>query len=192
MSGYCASGMAYSASRPAIVVTIEMTMARRGRSTKMAESIASASADRRLDRVRPHRCARTHTRQPLDDDLLTAGEAGVHHDAGAGLAARLDAPDHRLAVLDHEHVDALLVGNQGGLRDYDFLFRRPGRHADIDELAIDQRARRIREGCPHQHGVGRAGDRHVDEIDLPLLVLALAVGESQRRLDLSPLSIQAR
>src|SRR5215831_6540832 len=168
MSGYCAIGMAYSASMPAIVVTIAMTIARRGRSTKMAESIASASADCWLNRVRTHGCARAHARQTLDDDLLAAGEAGVHHDAGTGVASRLDAPDHRLAVLDH-----------------DFLFRRPGRHADIDELAIDQRARRIRESCPHQHGVGRAVDRHVDEIDVPLLVVELTVGESEPGPDLA-------
>ena len=41
ISGYCAIGMEYSANAPAIVVTIAMTMARRGRSTKIDESMES-------------------------------------------------------------------------------------------------------------------------------------------------------
>jgi hypothetical protein len=39
MSGYWAIGMARRASRPAIVVTIAMTMERRGRSTKTEDNI---------------------------------------------------------------------------------------------------------------------------------------------------------
>src|SRR5580693_41890 len=108
MSGYCATGMANSASRPAIVVTIAMTIANRGRSTKMAESMTSALVERGPDRGRAHRCARPHALEPLDDDVLAAVEPLIDDDAGAGLAAGLDALDHRFAVFDHEHVDALL------------------------------------------------------------------------------------
>ncbi len=39
MSGYCASGIAKIAIRPASVITIEMTKASRGRSMKMFEII---------------------------------------------------------------------------------------------------------------------------------------------------------
>ena len=39
MSGYCATGIARNANAPAIVVTTAMTIARRGRSTKIADNI---------------------------------------------------------------------------------------------------------------------------------------------------------
>jgi hypothetical protein len=44
MSGYCASGIVQSVSMPAIVVTMAMTMASRGRSTKMAARHLRAGA----------------------------------------------------------------------------------------------------------------------------------------------------
>lgn len=40
MSGYCATGMATNEIAPAMVVTIAMTIASRGRSTKIADSMA--------------------------------------------------------------------------------------------------------------------------------------------------------
>ena len=43
MSGNCAIGIAESAIRPASVMTIEMTMAKRGRSMKMPEIIGQAA-----------------------------------------------------------------------------------------------------------------------------------------------------
>lgn len=51
MFGYCAIGMANSASAPAIVVTIAMTMARRGRSTKMADNMFQLPACPDLDAI---------------------------------------------------------------------------------------------------------------------------------------------
>src|ERR1700722_1791078 len=115
-----------------------MTMARRGRSTKMAESTESAPRQSRLDRTSTHGGAGAHRLQPFDDHLLAAVEAGVDRDAGAGLAAGLDALDDRLAVLDHEHIDAFLVGDQRGLRDDDLLVGCSGLEIDLDELAVDQ------------------------------------------------------
>src|SRR5271156_1344179 len=40
ISGYCATGIARKANAPAIVVTMAMTIARRGRSTKIADNMA--------------------------------------------------------------------------------------------------------------------------------------------------------
>src|SRR5690348_5140731 len=69
MSGYCASGIATSAIAPAITVTMAMTMARRGRSTKIDDSIASASGCR-SHRRSLHGGAGPERAQPLDDHLL--------------------------------------------------------------------------------------------------------------------------
>src|ERR1700730_1136335 len=98
-----------------------MTTASRGRSTKMAESMPSAPADRRLHRGRAHRRPGAHGLQAVDDHELASGEALVDDDARARRAARLDALDHRLAVLDHEDIDAGLIGDEGCLRDHHLL-----------------------------------------------------------------------
>ena len=84
--------------------------------------------------------------QALDDDLLASGQALLDHDAGAGLAAGLDAPDRSLAVLDHEHIDALLIRDQRGLGDHDLFLGRAGFDDHPHELAVDQRAIRIGHG----------------------------------------------
>src|SRR5712675_3089428 len=93
-----------------------MTTDSRGRSTKMAESMASAPADHRLHRGRLHRRPGAHGLQAVDDHEFASGEALVNDDARARRATRLDALDHRLAVLDHEDIDAALIGDEGGLR----------------------------------------------------------------------------
>src|SRR5215472_19093156 len=100
-----------------------MTIASRGRSTKIAESIASASADRLLERVRDHGRAGAHALQPLDDDELASCEALADDDARSFLAAGLHAPHDRLPVLDDEDIDAFLIGDERGLRHHDFLLR---------------------------------------------------------------------
>src|SRR5215831_13238006 len=84
MSGYCAIGIEYSASAPAIVVTMAMTMASRGRSTKTEESIELTS-DRLRHRACAHRCSGTDSLQPVHDDLLAAGQPRVNHDIRAAL-----------------------------------------------------------------------------------------------------------
>src|SRR5712691_272204 len=98
-----------------MVVTMAMTIASRGRSTKMAENIGSASGQRCRQRARPHRHAGPDALQSLHDDLLAAGEALLDDDASAAFAAGLDALDGGLAVLDRKHIDATLVGDQGRL-----------------------------------------------------------------------------
>ena len=65
MSGYCATGMTNnSESAPAMVVTIAMTIAKRGRSTKIAETryFPAGSASRAL-RERRRRAARPAIRR---------------------------------------------------------------------------------------------------------------------------------
>src|SRR5262249_52617840 len=99
-----------------------MTMASRGRSTKIADSMTSAMVEGALKRGRAHRRARAYALQALNDDQLAAGEPLLHDRVGAGLAADFQAPDHRFPVLDHEDVNAFLVGDQCGLGHHD-LFR---------------------------------------------------------------------
>src|ERR1700730_2245865 len=114
MSGYWANGIVKSESNPAMVVRIAMTIARRGRSTKMAESIGSVPG-KRLGRVRSHRYSRAQEGQPIDDNKLAAREAFIDHDTGAALNARLDALDDGFAFLDRKHVDAFLIGDERSL-----------------------------------------------------------------------------
>src|SRR6516164_7168517 len=89
-----------------------MTMASRGRSTKIDESIESALPEGLRQRGCPHRYPRTYPLQPFHDDRFATGQAGFNHHVRAGLAAGLDALDNRLPVLDDKHVDAFLVGDQ--------------------------------------------------------------------------------
>src|SRR6185295_7440046 len=101
--------MANSDSSPAMVVTMAMTIASRGRSTKMDDSIGSTPvAD--LGHVRgAHRRAGAQALQALDDDQIARLQPAVDGNVRPDLACRLDPPDRRLAVLDDEHVGALLV-----------------------------------------------------------------------------------
>ena len=61
------SGSTSSDSKPAIVVTMAMTIASRGRSTKMAENIASAPACRRTTGLARTAHAGPHALQSFDD-----------------------------------------------------------------------------------------------------------------------------
>src|SRR5690242_1520553 len=72
MSGYCATGITKIDNIPAIVVTIAMTAASRGRCTKMLESIGSAPGCRRRHRRRAYGRARAQAFHSLHDDLLAA------------------------------------------------------------------------------------------------------------------------
>src|SRR5580692_10139384 len=120
MSGYCAIGIENSARKPAMVVTMAMTIASRGRSTKMAENIGSAPFERRHG-ARLDRRSRAHPQQSFDDDLLVPGQAFLNHGIRSALTSRLDPFHVGLAVLDHEDIDAFLIGDQGRLRDHDHL-----------------------------------------------------------------------
>ena len=99
MSGYCATGIARNARAPAIVVTMAMTIARRGRSTKMADNMAQLLPGAGGSGV----CANRHTRaqalESFDDHQLAAGQTLVDDDACAAFACRLDPADRGLAVV---------------------------------------------------------------------------------------------
>src|SRR5580700_8295322 len=123
ISGYWAIGIEYSDTAPAMVVTMAMTIASRGRSTKMAESIRLAPRQDRGQRACPHRRAAPDALQSLDDDLVAGGETLFDYDAGAAFAASLDALDHGLAILDRKYIDTALISDQSGLR-YHHLFLR--------------------------------------------------------------------
>src|SRR6516225_2228834 len=75
ISGYCASGMTNSDTSPAIVVIKAMTMANRGRSTKIADSIGSASVKCGRYRCRPYRHSGPQRFEALNDDKLVARQA---------------------------------------------------------------------------------------------------------------------
>src|SRR5215467_15746337 len=158
-----------------MVVTIAMTMARRGRSTKIAESIGLASFDHRRQRGGPYREARTDALQSLDDDQLAPGQSAFDNYVRATCACRLHAFDGGLAVLDDENVNAFLIGDQGGLGDDDLLLQRTAFKLDLHKLAVDQHALRIGHGGAYRHRVRGAIHRDVDEIDGAQLVVGRTV-----------------
>src|SRR5262245_4951738 len=184
ISGYCAIGIEYSASAPAIVVTMAMTMESRGRSTKTEDSIELTS-DRLRHRACSHRCSGTDPLQPVHDDLLAAGQARVNHNVRAALGAGLDALDDGLAVLDDEHIDATLVGDERGLRDDHLLVGRAALEIDPHQLAINQLTVGVRDGRAGDDGVGGTIYRYIDEVDLANLVVKRHVGKSHLDLDVS-------
>src|ERR1700687_2936863 len=127
-----------------MVVTTAMTIASRGRSTKMAENIGSAPFEHR-HRTSFDRRSGAHPLQSFDDDLLVPGEAFLDNGIRSALTARLDPFHHRLAVLDHEDIDAFLIRDQGRLRNYHHLLRGAAFERHAHELAVDQSAGRIGE-----------------------------------------------
>src|SRR5271169_5739800 len=99
----------------------------------MAESIESAPAWQRgglYGNTGPQRLA------PLDDDLVADGESLVDDDARSAGAGSLDPADRRLAAVDHEDIDALLVRDQRRLRNDDFFLRRPAFKRNAYQLAV--------------------------------------------------------
>src|SRR5689334_8396747 len=136
ISGYCAIGIEYSANAPAIVVTMAMTMASRGRSTKTEDSIELTSY-RLRHRACSHRHSGTDPLQAVHDDLLAAGQPSLNHDVRAVFGARLDALDDGLAILDDEHIDAALVGDERGLGDDDLLVGGAALEIDPHQLPVD-------------------------------------------------------
>src|SRR5215471_12122667 len=123
-----------------MVVTMAMTIASLGRSTKIADSIGSAPSNRLRYRAGADRYAGAHVLQSFDDDELAAGQPFIDDDVRPALGARLDAPDDGLAVVDHKHIDAALIGDQRGLRDDHSFLRLAAFEIDAHQLPIDQRA----------------------------------------------------
>src|SRR6516164_8106405 len=138
ISGYCARGMTSSDTSPAIEMTKAMTMANRGRSTKIADSIGSASAECGRYRCSPYRRSRSQRFEALDDDKLVARQALGDDDICAASAACLDTPDRHLPVFDDKHVNALLIGEQGSLGHDDLLLGFAGLEIDFPQLSVDQ------------------------------------------------------
>src|SRR4051794_12421146 len=93
MSGDCATGVTKMDRMPAIAVTIAMTAASRGRSTKTLESTGSAPACCRRNRTRGDRGARAQAFHSLYDHLFAAGETAIENRVGTLFAADLDAAD---------------------------------------------------------------------------------------------------
>ena len=84
--------------------------------------VASALPKGLRQRGCPHRDPRTYPLQPFHDDQLAFGQARFDHHVGPAIAPGLDALDNRLAILDDEHIDAFLVGDQCSLRNDDLFF----------------------------------------------------------------------
>ena len=187
MSGNCASGIAKIAIRPASVITIETTKARRGRSMKTFEIILAqlsrcglcgSAGGRRF--ARRHRHAGPHLLDALDDHPLARLQAVPDHRLRALRGAERDPPRLHLVVLaDHQHVGAGLIDLERRLRHRQHRLGRARLDPDADELAVDQQALGIGQLGAHRHRVGALVDLHVEEVDLARLVVQRAV--RQRR-----------
>src|SRR5260221_7618025 len=132
MSGNWAAGIAEMAMIPGRVMTIAMTKARRGRSTKMAEIMRSASAAGRglaglprggrwrVARGLPgdlNDLARPHLLHTVDDDLIALLDAVLDDDVGALGRPGRDPPLLDLVVGAHDkHIVAGLINLQRRLR----------------------------------------------------------------------------
>src|SRR3954453_9500620 len=99
MSGNCAIGIVSIDSSPAIAVTTAMTMARRGRSTKIAENMR-LSAQRLFDGHRFDRSTGAQALSAANHDQLAAGEALRNDNRRAYRLADLYTLDRRFIVLD--------------------------------------------------------------------------------------------
>src|ERR1700751_3565393 len=97
--------MAKIETSPAIVVTSAMTIASRGRSTKIAESIGLSPAHARVIGRSPNRRPGPQALDTLDDDLLAPVESRGHDDVRAAFATGLDATDRRPAALHLAHLE---------------------------------------------------------------------------------------
>src|ERR1700733_3644078 len=123
MSGNCATGMRSSESTPASVITMAMTIASRGRSTKTAEIMPLWTRRFRCGRRRRggtgvYLDAWPHALDALEHDRFAFLEASHDDRGGRGRLAELDAAllDVVLAVDDIDVV-ALLIGQYRGTRD---------------------------------------------------------------------------
>src|SRR5262249_33341173 len=119
------------------------------------------------------------------DDLLSLLEPVGYHDVAALLgtgryAALLDF----LGRVDHEHIAAGLIEQDGGLRNRQPRFRRAPLHGDADNPAGDEKAIGIRHRCPHRHGVRRRVDLHVQEVTHGGMRVDGAVGQLDANVDM--------
>src|SRR6185437_5711207 len=163
MSGNCATGMRVIAIAPAMVMTMAMTMARRGRAMKTLEIMTPSSPSGallwrcRLARRRPagrrglarrrcgrHRLSRPHALNAVDDHRVALVEAVGDDRHGRRRLAELDALLLCLVVaIDGIDIVALLIRKDGGARHGQRLDRLRLAHDHGDELGIDQLARDV-------------------------------------------------
>src|SRR6478736_5191371 len=113
MFGNCATGIARSEMSPAIAVTSAMTTASRGRSTKIDENIA-LTADRLFGRHGHYGKPGPQPLQAGRSNEFAAGKAICDDDRRACCLSNFHPPDGRFSILNYEHIDALLVGDQCG------------------------------------------------------------------------------
>ena len=176
--------MEKSESAPAMVVTIAITIASLGRSTKMEESTAqlltSGMGEARtgvpgLIPCNPSTMTRSPALSPrLDDGVRADFRAGLH------------AANGGFSILGNEDIESLLVGDKRGLRNYELLLRRFHAGGHPHKLAIDEGVIGIGDRGAHQNRVRRFVDRDIDEIDVPLVAVNGSIGEADTHLDLVP------
>src|SRR5215218_10414572 len=185
MSGNCATGICSSDIAPAITVTMAMTMARRGRSTKTFDIMASprlrwvrAGGGQVAGRSRRNDGAGPCPLRALRDDQRPRLEPALDHGLAGRPAAEPDPPLLDLvAFADHENEGSRLVDLHRGLRDHHGLLRLLAFHLDADELAIGKDVVAVRDLRLHQGGIRRPVGLHVDEVDAPKLLVERAVGQ---------------
>src|ERR1700722_16983405 len=182
MSGYWAKGIAYKATSPAIVVTIAMTIASRGRSTNTDENICSTRIGCCCHRACLDRLSRPNALEPFDNDLLAAFQP-FDDDIRSALAARLYSLDHRFAVFNSKYVHACLVRDERGLRDGHPLLGLTRLDGNIHQLPVGQNAVRICHCGARDDRVRGAIDRDINEVDRPLLVIGRTIGEADFNFD---------
>src|SRR5260221_1828700 len=205
MSGNWATGIAEMAMSPARVMTIAMTKASRGRSTKMAEIMRSASrAGRALAgltggvnwralRGLPgdlNDLARPYLLHAVDDDLLALLDAVLDDDVGA-----LGRPGGDPALLDlvigahHQHVGAGLIDLQRRLRHDEARLLLALLDHDRDELPVDELALGIGQGRAHGPRVGRLVDLRIGVVPHPGMRIVLAGRQAHQDFDLAYRSV---
>src|SRR5262245_15577033 len=191
MSGSCATGMRNRDSNPPSVMTIEMTIASRGRSMKTEEIMASAPAGDGRDRRRCYRRVGSRPLDALDNDLLSLLQA---FNNGGGLRSYLAEAHAALAgdvvIIDHIHIAALLIGEDRGTRDGDDLPGRDGFQEDGNEFVCNELAKadsarrlfpqdRIWNDPADRDRIGALRDHVVDEIELAGLGVDSAVRKTK-------------
>src|SRR5258707_3351745 len=201
MSGNWATGIAEMAMSPARVMTIAMTKASRGRSTKMAEIMRLASGAGRGPAGLPRggrwsvsRClagdlndlTRPHLLHAVDDDLIAFLDAVLYDDVGA-----LGRPGSDPALLDlvigshHQHVGAGLIDLQRRLRHDEARLLLALLDHDRDELAVDELTLGIGQGRAHGPRVGGLVDLRIGVVPHPGMRIVLAGRQAHQDFDLA-------
>src|SRR3977135_3814119 len=149
ISGYCATGNTWKATRPASVTMIAMTDAKIGRSMKNRDTAAllCGRSRRGLGCRRSWRTphgARTNLEQVVENDPVAGIEAAENHPIRADPAADLDRTGRCLVFLvEREHEKRLLGLDHRGLGHEEHVVALARCHLDPHELAGKQAHARI-------------------------------------------------